>query len=263
MNGRARTHAATACCRRVGSTCLRGVPPRPSVRARCRSTRPWTASRPPPRREPRSALRGLLDERVDRRRRPAPRSGRPAGTTACLELLAEDLQLRVLGELAGLPGGLDGRQVADLVVERLLGLRLAQPLDVLPGAVGVVGVVEDREVAAADERRAGRAVRAGQRRDGVLLLGHAGVLDQAGVPRAGDEGAVRAVGEAALELAEVEQPGLAETLVEVRRVVVERLGHLGRVDRVLGALLVGERGAVGPGERQHRLPRAGLCRAGG
>ena len=72
-----------------------------------------------------------------------------------LELLAEDLQLRVLGELAGVPGGLDGGQVADQVVEVLLGLGLAEPLDVLPGGVGVVGVLEDREVSTADERRAG------------------------------------------------------------------------------------------------------------
>lgn len=95
---------------------------------------------------------------------------------------------------AGVPRRLHGRQVAHLVVEALLRLGLAEPLDVLPGGVLVVRVAEHRQVAATGERRAGRAVLAGQRHDGVLVGLHAGVLHQARVPRTGDERAVGAVG---------------------------------------------------------------------
>ena len=88
----------------------------------------------------------------------------------------------------------------------------------------------------------------------------AGVLDQPGVPRAGDEGAVRAVGEAALELARVEQPGRREALVEERLVVLERLGHL-RASRSCTPCRPrwSASAPLDQANGMHGLPRAGLA----
>src|SRR5918993_2418630 len=83
---------------------------------------------------------------------PGGHRGRGLGV---LELGVEHLQLRVGGDGAALPGGLDGWQVLGGVVPGLLGLGPAQPLDELPGAVAVLGVLEHGQVAAAHERGAG------------------------------------------------------------------------------------------------------------
>src|SRR6478735_4135614 len=231
VNGSASTQAASACWRRVGSTCRLAEEPPPDRGWWPRSGEETLVSRlmsesGADRRglllhgghgvgRVGVALGGLLDLAVDRRGHLFPRRHGRRGEGA-LELLAEDLQLGVVGELAGVPGGLDGREVADLVVERLLGLGLAQPLDELPGAVRVVGVAEDGQVATTGERRAGGAVLAGQRHDGVLVLLDAGVLDQARVPRTGDERAARAVGEPALEFTRVAQGRRGLAVVEER-----------------------------------------------
>ena len=133
--------------------------------------------------------------------------GRDGGRgLGAVELLAEDGQLLVGGELTGLPRGLHRREIADLGVEVLLHVGLGEPLDELPGVVLVVGVAEDRQVTTADEGGA-RAVGAGKQGDRVLVGAHARVLDQPGVPGAGDEGAVGVVGEPALELTGVQGAG--------------------------------------------------------
>ena len=273
MKGRARIHAATACCRRVGSTCLESLrapwaawPGRPAgiprswchVRARCRSTRPWSAS------ADRFlaghvALRGLLDHRVDRRRDLLPGGD---GRRGAWRSRAAGRRPAAAGRWTArrTPRRTGRRQVADLVVERLLGLGLGQPLDVLPGAVGVVRVFEDGQVATTDERRAGTASLPGSGATAYCSSLTPCVLDQAGVPRAGDEGAVRALGEAALELARVEQPRRARA---PRRSTTcsSRAPRPSPGESIVYSVpssLVSV-GAVGPGERHHRLPRAGLA----
>src|SRR6476661_2399020 len=137
--GSASAHAATACCRRVGSTCLlvRALVPVPVETVLMSQTGAdllglalhlgnGVLDRG-------VALRGLLDLTVDHGGDLLPRRhGRRS--EGVVELLTEDGQLRVLGELAAVPGLRHGGQVAHLVVEALLGAGVGEPLDELPGA---------------------------------------------------------------------------------------------------------------------------------
>ncbi len=213
----------------------------------------------------RSPFDGLLDEARRSTAATCSQVGTAGGASARLELLAEDLQLRVVGELAGVPGGLDGRQVADARRRSPAGSR----------ARSATGRTSRRRRGCRSPRRRrgrrrrrttcpGRTSLPGSGATAYLSVRQAGVLDQADVPRAGDERAVACRRRSRSRA----RPGRAarvsaRALVEVRRVVVERLGHLRGVDGVLGAVLVGERGAVGPGERQHASATSRSGRAGG
>src|SRR5690349_18629932 len=123
-NGRASIHAATACCRRVGSTWREGVP-RPGARedpdtggalveALMSQTGADLGGLALHLRDGvldgRVALGRLLHLAVDDGGDLLPRRHGRRGD-GVVELLAEDAQLRVLGELAGVPGGGDGRKV--------------------------------------------------------------------------------------------------------------------------------------------------------
>src|SRR5215204_4713603 len=149
-----------------------------------------------------------------------------------LQLVVEDLQQRVRGQAAPLPGGLDRGQVLGGVVPLLLGLGLGQPLDELPGAVAVLGVLEHGQVAAADERGAGLLL--GHHDQPELVVGDALVLDQADVPGTGDEGPQLALGELGLDLAGLERGRLGELLVVERLLELQRLCPLWGVQGVLG-----------------------------
>src|SRR5829696_4932226 len=184
---------------------------------------------------------------------PSGHRGRGLGV---LELGVEHLQQRVGGEGAALPGGLDGRQVLGGVVPALLGLGPGQPLDELPGAVAVLGILEHGKVAAANERGAGLVLR----HDGQaeLVVGDALVLDQADVPRAREERPQLALGELRLDLTGLERGRLGELLVVERLLELQRLCPLRGVEGVLGWVggVVDHVAAGLPDERGQGLPGA-------
>src|SRR5829696_5287363 len=262
MKGRANPQAARVWRRRVVAEPDRAPPPR------CRT---WvgTAAMSGPQADGTglaldrlSGVRGradpledLLDLGVDHLGDLLP-GGHSRWRLGVLKLGVEHLQHGVGGQAAALPGGLDGRQVLGGVVPGLLGLGLGQPLDELPGAVAVLGVLEHGQVAAAHERGAGLLLR----HDGQaeLVVGDALVLDQADVPGTGEERPQLALSELRLDLTGLERGRLGELLVVERLLELQRLGPLWGVQGVLGGVgrVVDHVAAGLPDERGQGLPGA-------
>ena len=106
-----------------------------------------------------------------------------------VQLAPEDVDPRVLLELRLVPAGRHRRHHGRDLVPLGLDLGARDVLEERPGGGLVLAVGEDAEVAAADERGAGGAVLAGHRRDVPLALEvrAAGLVEEAEVPRAGEE----------------------------------------------------------------------------
>ena len=176
-----------------------------------------------------AALGSLLDLGVDRRGDLLPGRRRPAATwrrrAACRRPSAAGRSRSVAGRPRRV---LTAGRSPTVVVP--LGLRVSgwdSHSTNFHAAVPVLGVLEDGQVAAADERRAG-LVLARHRRDGALVLDvSAGVLVEDPMCHGPEmnEPSVPLT-KPLLERALRRASGSARALVEERLVVVERLGHL-------------------------------------